>query len=154
MDKVKPPFPIEFQFERDACIPAAASSLISYRGWAGPTQIELYKAMKKTRESSGFAALASALRDLNASVECVRLAIPKLDLEHWMISSAEAREGFLISKGVANSADTHTTVIFYQDGTWWRADPGSQAIEEVDPSFIDFNYAGDIAVLRLAAVSL
>lgn len=150
MGKAKPPFPIERQFKRDACIPAAASSLISYRGWAGPTQIELYNAMNKTHEASGFAALASALRDLRAPVECVRLTIPKMDLEHWIMTTPEAREGFLISKGIANSGDTHTTVIFYQDGTWWRADPGTLVIEEIDPTFIDFNYAGDIAVLRVS----
>src|SRR5262249_10349164 len=137
-------------------IAASATGLLRYRRIIDLEQEQLDKLIQpELLTRSGFEALGVALRQLGVPCRVVvqrpSVAEPE-DLAAWIEASTHTRDGFLIAHKVHGGH--HITVIFWSDGTWFRADPGDGSIMPIALWSLKFSFSGDLAYLIPSAQSI
>ncbi len=148
-------FPIHRQLHPDACVAAAAVSVIDRLGLAPPAQAPLDALVQAGMRAgrSGFDSLADALERLRLPCRAVRHTPAAAELVKWIEATPGTRGGFLVSHHVRRPdgrPGAHITVVFADPGGGWRrADPADASVRALS-SLGDLvpGYAGDVATLE------
>lgn len=144
-----PPFTVEPQIHRDACVAAAACSLLRWLGLPARRQEELDPLVQAGMRSgkSGFESLGDALAALGSGCAVTRHTPSPRALVRWIESTPAAARGFLISHHVQTPRGrrAHVTVVFAEGGRWCHADPATAEVRSVELQGLVDRYAGDVA---------
>lgn len=144
-------FAVEPQLHPDACVAAAACSLLRWLRLPARRQEDVDPLVQAGMKSgrSGFESLGEALAALGAGCAVARHTPSAQELVRWIESTPAAARGFLVSHHVRTGRGprAHITVVFAEGGRWRRADPDTGEVRPVELRALVDRYAGDVATV-------